>query len=278
MDMLLPVLLLILCVLLLLLSNKQEGKQATPAITPMFDLYVINLDRAKQRMTDFMKRLQSTDLGHVSPIRFSAVDGRKLRIEDHVTPAALAEVLTAEKVGYRQRHYELTRGAVGCHLSHFGVWERLLRSDKGLAMVCEDDAVVDDDVHEQTLTAIHAMPEEWDMLLLGYWCVTCAQEGGEPGWVRMKRFFGLHCYVIKATAIEKIVAYAGTKIGQQIDSMLSDMCSEGRLTVFGTSKKAAMQTGSSSTVQMPLKGTPDVDPWVSLPAVVSALQSLNKRM
>lgn len=256
----------VLLLLLVLMCLLKRAEQTPPEQDTGFDLYVINLDRARKRMSDFVDRLALTDLAHMSPIRFSAIDGRQLKLEEHVTPAALTEVLNAEKLGYRQRHYELTRGAVGCHLSHVAVWQRLLQSDKSMAMVCEDDAVLQADLLRKTKRAIQGMPDDWDILLLGYWCVKCEKEGQH--WIRMNRFFGLHCYMIKATAVNKIAAYGGDRIGQQIDSMLSDMCSENRLTVYGTVDKLAAQTGTNSSVQIPLKGLPNVDPWLSLPAVL----------
>lgn len=239
-----------------------------------FDVYVINLATATARMEAFVKRFRKTDLSHVSPIRFNAVNGRQLRLENHVTPGALHEVLRAERTGYRQRHYELTRGAVGCHLSHVGVWNRLLQSDKDYAMVCEDDAVMNREIHQKSQAAMENMPCDWDLLLLGYWCVRCQQKAA---WVEMGRFFGLHCYFIKRSAVEKIRVYCGgadtSRIGQQIDSMLSDMCTEGRLKVYGTPTKLATQVGTNTSVQIPLEPVTDVDPWLSLPAVLGVPQT-----
>lgn len=246
------------------LSIRRFGQRRTDAVD--FDVYVINLATATSRMAAFMKRFRKTDLSHVSPIRFNAINGRQLRLENHVTPGAMAEILRAEKSGYRQRHYELTRGAVGCHLSHVGVWNMLLESDKDYAMVCEDDAVLNRETHTKSQGAIEGMPADWDLLLLGYWCVRCQQKAT---WVEMGRFFGLHCYFIRRSAVAKIKAYCGSRIGQQIDSMLSDMCAEGRLKVYGTPTKLAMQVGTNTSVQMPLEPVAAVDPWLSLPVVLA---------
>lgn len=231
-----------------------------------FDVYVINLRTAPQRMSSFMSRLRATDMREAAPIRFDAVDGRQLHLESHVTPTAMAEVVQAERSGYRQRHYELTRGAVGCYLSHMGVWKRMVESDKDMVLVCEDDAVLDSRAGRKVHKALRTIPPDWDLLLLGFWCVRCDRRGG---WLQMKRFFGLHCYFIRQAAVAKILAYAGGRVSQQIDSMLSDMCSEGRLTVYSTEDKLATQLGTPSSVQMPLRAVPQVDPWLPLPAVLA---------
>ena len=236
-----------------------------------FDVYVINLDRARQRMESFMASFMQTDLRHLAPIRLAAVDGRSLSLDGIVTPEALLEIKRAEAVGYRERHYELTRGAVGCALSHRAVWDRLLASDKDLAMVCEDDARIEETALEELNAA--SPPADWDILLLGYWCVKCSSHSTHRD---MQRFFGLHCYLIKREAVEKIKAYVGGRVAQQEDSMLSDMCEEGRLKVYGLPRKLAVQSGSGSSVQLPLKppveGGENADPWLPLPVVLASLR------
>ena len=260
-----PLMLLIavlLAVLIFAMMRPHPGK-LTIDVQPDFDVHVINLDTMPHKMAAFVDRLQLTDLARQGPIRLGAVDGKLLRIESIVTEGALREIETAERTGFRERHYELTRGAVGCYLSHMAVWERLLQSDRDVAMVCEDDAKLDTQVLQTLQQARATIPDNWDILLLGYWCVKCATL---PSHKFLKRFFGLHCYLIKRTAVPKIREYSGERIAQQVDSMLSDMCNEGKLTVYGLPKKVAFQLGQdTSTVQMPLNHQEDrKDPWMTL--------------
>ena len=263
---------LVLLVALLVAWLVPRGLQPSAPVEPRqdFDVYVINLDRARQRMDAFMRRFLQTDMRHMAPIRVAAVDGRSLELEGVVTPEALREISRAEEVGYRERHYELTRGAVGCALSHRAVWDRLVASDKERALVCEDDCLLDHDALAGLDAAVADAPADWDVLLLGYWCVKCSTHSTHR---EMQRFFGLHCYLIRRGAVAKIQAYAGGRIAQQEDSMLSDMCEEGRLRVYGVLGKLAVQAGGSSSVQMPLRpgnGTPDA--WQPLPVVLAAMR------
>lgn len=260
MDLKLILVLLLVLVVVTLLRRTTEGFSGTD-----FDMYVINLDRMPDRMQSFMDRLSKTDMT-VPPIRMAAVDGRNLNLQELVTPQALAEIERAERVGFRERHYELTRGAVGCALSHRAAWDRLLASDKGMVMVCEDDAKLEPDVFARLQAALARMPSDWDLLLLGYWCVKCRSFETHKA---LERFFGLHTYLIKREAVAKIREYAGSLIAQQEDSMLSDMAGEGRLTVYGVPDKLAVQTGANSSVQMPLNArSSDADPWMTLPLVL----------
>jgi len=260
-----PLIYLIVALCFLVLLALLETKTKEVAVAELgWDMYVINLDRAQKRLDSFLQMLSTTDLSGQPVIRLKAIDGHVLNLEDYVTDAALREILDAERLGYRQRHYELTRGAVGCYLSHMNAWHRMLESDQQSIMICEDDAVLSKNIRADLNSCLKTIPNAWDILLLGYWCVQCNRHAG---WRNMHRFFGLHCYLIKREAVTKIESYCGTRIGQQLDSMLSDMCMEGRLVVYGVEEKLAMQAGSGSTVQMPMKSKSGVDPWMALPAV-----------
>lgn len=265
-----------MCMLLLLVwgwVSVGHRKEEVPESMAEFDMYVINLDRMPTRMTSFIDRLQHTDMRVMAPIRIAAVDGKKLNLAELVTPEALREIERAERVGYRERHYELTRGAVGCALSHRNAWAKLLQSDKNIALVCEDDAELEPNALTELTASLAVVPPDWDLLLLGYWCVKCTSHVTHK---KLERFFGLHCYLIKRGAVNKIISYAGEAVAQQEDSMLSDMCTEGRLCVYGVQNKLARQTGQTSSVQMPLRtGENVVDPWATLP-VVMALRGIKQ--
>ena len=261
----------VIMILVIYVVRRTRPPNFPTSLSPAFDMYVINLDRMPERMSKFMARLASTDMAGLAPIRLSAIDGRKIEVERYVTPAALAQLQRAERLGYRERHYELTRGGVGCALSHRAAWERLVQSDKDQAMICEDDAELDSSTLRNLHVQLAGIPDDWDILLLGYWCVKCTSFSTHK---EMQRFFGLHSYLIRRRAVAKIRSYTGDTVAQQEDSMLSDMCSEGRLRVYGLPEKLAVQTGGDTSVQMPLRRGKSVsDPWASLP-VVLALKEL----
>ena len=50
--------------------------------------------------------------------------------------------LAAEGRGYRTAHYQLTRGSVGCYLSHLRLYQHVLRGGAQFALVFEDDAAI----------------------------------------------------------------------------------------------------------------------------------------
>lgn len=256
-------LLVLVGVPMLLYRPTQDRCLDRPLGKRAFDVYLINMDRDRERLLAFKQVYDQCDLCKTkSFIRHQATDGKPLDIKSLVTPKAYQEITQAEKVKYRSKHYELTRGAVGCWLSHVRLWRQFLESDKDVALIFEDDCVMVTDLHEQ-INKVRP-PVDWDILLLGYICNNCTnQQHGDA--IKVNRFFGLHCYAVNRKFVKKFLDSRHSKtIGKQIDSVLSDMIAEGSINVYASRKKLAWQNGKHGTnIQMPIKITDGVDVWAT---------------
>lgn len=254
-------LLLVVVLLVLLLLCQTTTPTGTPLGALAFDVYVINLPRDTRRLAAFSRAYQRSDLADThSFILREAVDGRSLALAEHVSHKALEEVLQAERVKYRRKHYELSRGAIGCWLSHVNTWKYLLATDKCYALIFEDDAVMAPD----TLRRMHALrpPADWDIVLLGYVCNVCEPHTADV--LRVDRFFGLHGYMISAHGVRKILASDEARsITKQIDSVLSDLVARGALNVYAAREEMVWQNNRDhpTTVQMPIRRVRGVDMW-----------------
>jgi glycosyl transferase family 25 len=227
---------------------------------PRFDVYFINMKEAPGRLSRFMRRYKACDLYEThSPIRFEAVNGKELKLSTHVTSKALRQILQAERRQYRTLHYELTRGAIGCLLSHRGVWESLIRSDSPAALVFEDDSIMDPDLG--SVIDNLAIPAGADIVLLGYFCNKCQRTA--CGVARVWKFFGLHGYLITRSGAEKILRQPEMyTVGKQVDALLGDFARRGELNIYATMKQYVVQDPTIKTsIQMVLKERKGVDPW-----------------
>lgn len=232
----------VLLLLLLLLFNKRRWYTSTKS-------YVINLDRRPDRM-----RLFNNTSGDVRVRRVSAVDGALMPLDAMpLTPEARLDVMR----GYRTAHEQLTRGAVGCWLSHLKVWRLIAESSNNrnrVAVVFEDDAVLTPvNVREMRnrLTRPGATPpdEEWDVLLFGD---TGAGEddGGVGGtvvvapdghtrWIRVDGFLMLHAYALRPRTARRLLRRADlTPFDVQIDWYLSRLIEQGALRVYAVAPPA----------------------------------------
>ncbi len=116
-------------------------------------VYVINLDRTPERFSAFMAT--NRHLSEVS--RYAAVDGRQLDLAKLVARGLVADdVLTS-----------YSRNALGCTLSHVGLWAAAIESDRALT-VAEDDAIFNRHFERVADAALRELPPDWDIVLWGF--------------------------------------------------------------------------------------------------------------
>lgn len=244
------------------LSKTGEGafcKRDGIALADM-NIYLINLAKNNDRLESFIEQYMMSDLRYKQFVRFDAIYGNNIDVEDYVTPLAYKEITAAEKTGFRTKHYQLTRGAVGCYLSHQGVLELAANGDRNYALIFEDDVSIDRHILAKMNRMITAIPDNWDILLLGCWCIVCDKY---DKYYDTERFFLLHAYVIKKPSAIKILKHLKSKrIEQQIDSELSDMISAGICKIYCLKDAIAKQgNGFQTNIQMPIKVVPGANPF-----------------
>ncbi len=122
--------------------------------TILYGTYLINLDRAKQRLELMEQEFKKQDMPFQ---KISAVDAEKL-----------------DKYEFKiKNRYDrkLVPGEIGCYLSHIQALKTFLESGNSYALIIEDDAVLCDDfktILEKSLLAYKDLPEKhkWDVLKL----------------------------------------------------------------------------------------------------------------
>lgn len=116
--------------------------------------WVINLDRAPQRLARIAAQLQRLGLPFT---RLSAVDAHAL------TPQQRASL---DEPAYRRKHgMTPVMGELGCYLSHVQAMQQLLASPAEFALVLEDDALLHDSL-PAVLAGLMRHPDRWDVVKL----------------------------------------------------------------------------------------------------------------
>lgn len=116
-------------------------------------IVVINLPASSARRQTIADHL--SELG-LTPTFFEAIDGRKLA-EEEVN--AVYDENRAQKTNWGK----LTRGEIGCALSHRAVWKDLIASGESGWIVLEDDAVLASDV-PSWLTSLSELVRDGDVV------------------------------------------------------------------------------------------------------------------
>ena len=60
----------------------------------------------------------------------------------------------------------LTKGEVGCFLSHWHIWNKCIEKNESI-LVLEDDVVFVDDFMDKFFEGYNFIPDDWDMIYLG---------------------------------------------------------------------------------------------------------------
>jgi GR25 family glycosyltransferase involved in LPS biosynthesis len=182
-------------------------------------------------------------------VKLDAVDGSLIDVDKvPLSEMARAEINQLNTTGFRTKHYQLTKGGIGCYLSHVKVWEYILRNKEDNVLIFEDDAETPSDLKNQINTYMESIPEDWDIVLFGFICSKCIKFAK---YNRVEEFMLTHCYMIRKKAIVKIMkANTLFPITQQIDWKMSEMSSI--VNIYSVNKKIVKQFSSRTDIQAPL--------------------------
>ena len=59
---------------------------------------------------------------------------------------------------------DLTRGEVGCYLSHVKAWNLMIEQGLDKALICEDDIIWRSDTHDIADNFMKEVPDDWDII------------------------------------------------------------------------------------------------------------------
>lgn len=118
-----------------------------------FEIFVINLDRRRDRFEQFKQNSSYLTLNYK---RVSAIDGYRLES----TPR-LCRI-------FKHNDYNMRRGIVGCALSHIDLFIKLTNSEKDAFCIFEDDVIIPENFTSNFFDTYKKLPQDWDICMLGY--------------------------------------------------------------------------------------------------------------
>jgi glycosyl transferase family 25 len=121
---------------------------------PLYQTYLINLDRATDRLELMQKEFEKCEITYE---RISAVDAKTLDSSTY-------------KVKNKYDR-DLVPGEIGCYLSHVKTLETFLASENDFALIIEDDAILVNDFKSAVEKAMNQyndlkVKDHWDVLKL----------------------------------------------------------------------------------------------------------------
>lgn len=164
-------------------------------------IFVISLVRAAARRASITSRL---DAAGVAYEMVDAVDGEVLDL------SGLADRLKPDQYRTKYRR-EFSRTEIGCYLSHYNLWQRIVDDKIDCAIILEDDAIWEEDFFE-IVANLQKIKWHWELIGLSNGGVRTerivCKLNNKRCLVRHKRLaFGAVAYIIRRSAAEKLLGY-----------------------------------------------------------------------
>lgn len=191
--------------------------------------YLINLDRRKDRLDVTIPKL--TEFGFYPVNRFSGIDSSKFTEEEirrYVKPSSMESILK----NYRTLDCQLSKGAVGCYLSHCYLWGKMINEKLSYLYIFEDDTLPT--YNKSKLDKyISQVPDDFDIILFGGYY----KQGNHicENVFKIKDFWGMHGYLIKNTRRIQEALEKALPMTVQIDSYLSELAKQDKINIYGIS-------------------------------------------
>ncbi|CAL7944133.1 unnamed protein product [Xylocopa violacea] len=168
------------------------------------NIYMINLVRRPDRR-DRMHKLFK-ELG-IRAETIDAVDGRALN--QSVLKELGIEMLPEYTDPYHKR--SMTMGEIGCFLSHYGIWNKVIENNFGSSIILEDDVHFEPFFRQKVnyiLTELNDLQLEWDLVYLGRKRLVEDTESwihGSKYLVRAAYSYWTLGYILSASGARKLV-------------------------------------------------------------------------
>jgi glycosyl transferase family 25 len=166
--------------------------------------------------------------------RWPAIDGKEADLDELYDEGFLiSNTLRGVTMG-PQNPKQFTPGALGCYMSHVGLWEYCVKLNKPIIILEDDIKIVGkvDDFYKNINNFVKYVPEDWDIIYLAYHnrknndvidvnINVCKMKGG---------INGTHGYIIKPHAAQ-VLLNGARPIKMQVDKYMNTQYD--KLKVYG---------------------------------------------
>jgi GR25 family glycosyltransferase involved in LPS biosynthesis/SAM-dependent methyltransferase/tetratricopeptide (TPR) repeat protein len=132
-------------------SSPQGNTTRGESLAMLEQIHLINLDRSTDRLEEFKKR--NAHLRNI--LRVPAIDGALVDREAFLKDGTITEDLPYPP------------GALGCALSHVGLWKKAV-SENRVVTIFEDDVVCSGNFAEESERVVSSLPTHWDIVQWGF--------------------------------------------------------------------------------------------------------------
>ena len=207
--------LLIICIIFLILILVLALIYIYISRKTKFDkIYYINLDRRQDRKKHVEKQIKPNFNKY---IRFSAIDGKNININNIATKIISIKGKKDIESNNKIFGITLTKGAIGCALSHMKIWEEISKKDYNQVLILEDDIEIKNNIKNYH-KIFKQIPNNWDIIYLGSGQYKKTKKINKNVF-KLDHAFQTIGYVINSKSAQKLLKHV-FPLDQQIDSSI----------------------------------------------------------
>lgn len=215
---------LIICLVVLLICKLKKNKikyvENFNGNNKIDKYLVISLDNDTGRKK--WQSMRKTILGN-KLTKFKGINGKEIDIDDYEYKNIIKRDWDYGTWKYNKRDIvEMSDGEVGCCLSHFYLWNKIIEEDYHITLVLEDDALrYNKEFINLTEHILQYAPNNWDIILLGFMIPHKARKNEKKigNFYKVNQFFLTHSYLISLNGAKKLSHK--TPINAPIDTWMS---------------------------------------------------------
>lgn len=211
-----------------------------------FPSFCINLKHHPQKWDITKSQLLKYNF---NPIRIEAINGNELTESDINKYASPFANYIIQNPQQRRLHEQLnTKNGIGCYLSHYNCWKKVIDENLPGAFIFEDDIQFDNNEMKNFNNYIQNLPINIDVFSFAYSTTRDTFVEELPNnFIKCKFFFGLQGYYVSNLGAQKLIKYA-FPIECHVDAYISLLNNLNIITLIFAKKSCGYQnniTGSS---------------------------------
>lgn len=256
------------------LNNISKGVE----VTPHTSVFYINLDDDNDRRRNIENTLVKFKFKNFK--RICAFDTRTIgnlnKYKNLIDSYAYDTLINNIKIGKRSTNRELTKGAIGCYLSHIVIYNYMIQNNIPYVLIFEDDCNISESYNDfwKKISSIK-IPPDTDIFLFNaniheYNLKNCPSNNV----CQVFFFYGTHFYLITLSGAHKVLKYL-LPIKYQIDNSMSMLSYGQKIKIYGCYKiKFNGENNFSTTIQ--LLNCPTCDVLKEINYVKKKIKSINQ--
>lgn len=195
--------------------------------------YYINLKHREDRQKHLLDQLKSHNISHYFQ-RYEAINGKDIDV-GNLSPKILNPIAKQKIIDNKITRYgvDLTYGSLGCALSHYNIYQKIINNNYESVLILEDDIYIDNKFMFYLENIVYKLDfSSFDILYLGSHNLIKTKTTASENINRViDNVFGTFGMVISNTGCKKLCNFL-FPINIQIDSEISKLINQQKINVL----------------------------------------------